>query len=142
MFWKGISVPGPVEVRTAWKYNDLKPRVYFAQGGDTFDASRYIQHVFNILVDSMDCVHRKNRFLPITGELTQRMTTLIYDYESFTSLLDSIHEFLRELSIFFEGVPIQLVGDKDGLVTTTLGELITSYTRTCAEFASFDMCMF
>lgn len=61
-YWKGIRVSGPVEMRTSWKYSQLKPRVYFAQGGDTFHTSKYVQTFFNKLVDSLDIVHTKNRY--------------------------------------------------------------------------------
>lgn len=137
-FWRGVSVPGPVEVRTAWKYNDLKPRVYFAQGGDTFTTSRYIQHIFNLLVDCLEGTHRRNRFNPITGILTEDDTMIIYDYQSFTSLLDAIRDFLKELADFLGGVTVHLVGDKDGIQSIDLGDLMRRYTQDCVMFAEFE----
>jgi hypothetical protein len=61
-YWEGIHVGGPVEMRSSWKYSQIKPRVYFAQGGDTFHTSKYVQTFFNRLLDSLDVVHTKNRY--------------------------------------------------------------------------------
>jgi hypothetical protein len=138
-YWTGVQVSGPVEVRTAWKYNDLKPRVYFAQGGDTFATSRYIQKIFNELVDHLEPTHRQNRYLPITGDLTSSDTVIIYDYSSFTSTLDEIHGFLRELSHFMMGTPVHLIGRQDGPVTVDLGELLLDYSKACNLYAQFDI---
>jgi len=139
MFWKGIDVPGPVEVRTAWKYNDLKPRVYFAQGGDTFPSSRYVQGIFNTLVDHLEPVHRQNRYYPPSGILEQDDLVAIYDYSSFTSSLDEIHGFLGELAIFMDGVTVLLIGDLEGPRPVSLGDLLRQFAQECNEFAEFDI---
>lgn len=137
-FWHGITTPGPVEVRSSWKYSVLKPRVYFAQGGDTFDLSKYIQPISNILVDSLEVVHRKNRYYPLTEELRDEDTVAIYDYSSFTSTLDEIHGFLAALADFMSGVSVLLVGDMEGPKHHDLGDLIRSFSRTCNFYAEFD----
>jgi hypothetical protein len=139
MFWRGIHVPGPVEVRTAWKYNVLKPRVYFAQGGDTFPSSRYIQRIFNILVDFLEPVHRQNRFFPPSGALTDDDSVIIYDYSAFTSSLDEIHGFIGELATFMDDVEVILIGDLEGPKTVSLGGLLRQFATECNEFAEFDI---
>jgi hypothetical protein len=63
-YWEGIRVEGPVEMRSSWKYSQIKPRVYFAQGGDTFHTSKYVQPIFNELLDSLEVVHTRNRYEP------------------------------------------------------------------------------
>lgn len=37
----GVTIDGPVEMRSSWKYNDLKPRIYYAQGPTVYSVSKY-----------------------------------------------------------------------------------------------------
>jgi hypothetical protein len=46
---EGYLPDGPCEMRYAWKYNDLKPRVYYAQGLSAYKASRYVHDIFDSL---------------------------------------------------------------------------------------------
>jgi len=137
-FYEGIIVDGPVEVRTAWKYNDLKPRVYFAQGGSTFQSSKYVQDIFNSIADTLEVVHTKNRFFKPTEELTKTDSLIIYDYASFTSTIQEIVSFLNELSNFFRGVNVFLVQGR-GLIAKDLGELLAEYNQECSVYAEFDL---
>jgi hypothetical protein len=70
----GVRFSGPAEMRSAWTYNLLKPRVYYAQGATNFHASKYIQQIFNALVDSFSMTHTFSRFahtsLPFTPDKT------------------------------------------------------------------------
>jgi flavodoxin len=138
-FWEGIRVRGPVEVRSSWKYSDLKPRIYFAQGGDTFHVSKYVQPVFNILVDSLDVTHRMNRFFEPLSDLSKKDLVIIYDYTSFTSTIQEIVEFIEQLANFMRGTKVFLIGEKDQLETWDLGELLCSYNQTCNIDALFDI---
>jgi hypothetical protein len=45
----GSISTGPCEVRYAWKYNDVKPRVYYAMGADAYEASRNASDIFDSL---------------------------------------------------------------------------------------------
>jgi hypothetical protein len=45
----GYLPPGPCEMRYAWKFNDLKPRVYYSQGLSAYTSSRYVHDVFDSL---------------------------------------------------------------------------------------------
>jgi hypothetical protein len=138
-YWKGTRFYGPAEVRISWKYLDLKPRVYFAQGPDTFYASRYVQQIFNTIADSLEIVHRKNRYHPPSQELTRTDTVIIYDYSSFTSTLDEAPRFIDALAEFFAGVKVQLVDHKEGLTDIDLGDLLRSFNQSCNIFPEFDI---
>jgi hypothetical protein len=50
----GLVTKGPCEVRYAWKYNDVKPRIYYAMGADAYFAGRYVDYLF----DSMQRLYR------------------------------------------------------------------------------------
>lgn len=136
----GTVCQGVTEVRCAWKYNDLKPRVYYAQGPSCYAASKYIQPVFNIILDFFEVVHRHNRFERPLGSVTSpedRIT--IYDYSSFTSSLEEIKRFTRALADFYQGVEVILVDTWTGPRPYDLGQLLHEYTETCNESADFDV---
>jgi hypothetical protein len=80
------KIGGEVEMRQAWKYNDLKPRTYFACGGTMYYPSRYIQPVMNALVDAFPSTDTFGRFsVERFSSLTPSEIVVLYDYTSFTS---------------------------------------------------------
>lgn len=137
-FFHGIQVDGPVEVRTAWKYNDLKPRVYFAQGGSTFWSSKFIQEIFNTIADALEVTHTKNRYFVPLESIAKEESAIIYDYSSFTSTIQEVTRFVGELSKFFKGTTVFLVEGK-GLKTMDLGDLLALYNQDCNIYAEFDI---
>jgi hypothetical protein len=135
----GVESDGPVEVRSAWKYNDLKPRVYYARGGTTYHASKYIQPLFNVIIDELPEVHRKDRFFePSDMTLTSDDLVIIYDYESFTSWLDEIKRFIEALAVFMDDCEIAIFDSRNGPTQTTVGNLLRRYNRECNMHAEFD----
>lgn len=136
--WTGIMVKGPTECRWSWKFVDLKPRVYYARGPDQYYASRYIQAIFNILVDTFEPCHRFKRFDHNLLRFPREFTAFVYDYSSFTSKLHEIRNFVHALSCLYRGVIIHLVDSKDGIVEQDLGELLEWYNEACNTFPVFD----
>jgi hypothetical protein len=135
----GVETKGPVEMRRAWKYNDLKPRVYYAQGPDVFHRSKYIQSIFNVILDCFQVVHRFNRYeLPEDRRLSDSDALIIYDYTSFTSRLDEVLEFTRALADFYADVHVVLVDSRYGLKQVCLRDLLLEYTSACNELSVFD----
>lgn len=124
----GVRIGGPVEMRRAWKYNDLKPRVYFARGGDVHWASRHIQEVVNIIIDSFPEVARKDRFSGFEERFIDDSTSVfVYDYSSFTSCLEELNSFIPALADFFRGVTIRLYDIQNGIEEWDLGEYLLEY---------------
>jgi hypothetical protein len=134
----GGYVGGPVEVRTAWKYNQIGPRVYYARGGTVLPISQYLQPIVNRIIDAFPETHRKNRFAPPQDPLDPEDVEVIYDYSSFTSTLEQVVEFVRWLSIFFRGTTVVLIDVEHGPVEWDLGELFAAYNQECNEYADFD----
>lgn len=134
----GGYVPGPVEMRTAWKYNQIAPRVYYARGGDVIAVSQFLQPIVNRMIDAFPETHRKNRFAPPRDVLDPTDVEVIYDYTSFTSTIDDVVEFVRHLAIFFRGVRVVLVDVREGLKLVDLGDLLDAYNQTCNDYADFD----
>jgi len=134
----GGYVDGPVEVRCAWTYNQIDPRVYFARGGTVLQYSQYIQPIVNAIIDAFPEVHRVNRFSAPKAPLEDDDVEIIYDYGSFTSSLDHVVGFVGGLSMFMTGVIITIIDVRHGPIRVDLGELFAEYNKMCNEYASFD----
>jgi len=135
----GIEIAGPTEMRWAMKYTDLKPRPYYARGPDQAFPSRYIQQVFNCLVDIFPISHRKRRFLTDDIRAADNQAIFIYDYSSFTSTFHEVNNFLYALSRFFADTVIEVVDTFKGLTNINLGEYLHTYVRTCNIWPEFDV---
>jgi hypothetical protein len=134
--WAG----GVVEMRSAWLYHDLKPRVYFARGGSTFEASKYVQAIFNTILDCIPECHRINRFEePEYSTLGPSDCSVIYDYASFTSTLEEIKNFIEALSFFFEGTKVTIIDPKEGPMQADVGEILAHYNEICNNYPEFDV---
>jgi hypothetical protein len=134
----GCKIGGPVEVRSAWKYNDLKPRVYFARGGTVHHASKYTQQIFNVILDCFPEVDKTERFLEPCSGIDDDETSVIYDYESFTSSLEEIKNFIGQLAMFFGDTEVTVIDSQRGPVQITVGEILLDYNAKCNEYAEFD----
>jgi hypothetical protein len=138
-FRTGIQLGGTTEVRSAWKFNDLKPRVYYAQGFTQFHASKYIQRLFSMMVDLFDNTHTFGRFNTNTVELSSSDYAFIYDYSAFTSTLHELKNFTAALASFFRGVPVRLLDTYNGEITVDVGDLLDNYNEHCNDFAPIDV---
>jgi hypothetical protein len=135
----GWKVEGPIEVRSAWTYGNLKPRIYYAQGGTVFHDSKYIQPICNIILDQFPVVHRQNRFNPPEDELEPDDLLMIYDFSEFTSRLDELCRFVDALADFFMDTTIEIIDTRHGRLAVNLGELLHRYNKTVNRFAECDI---
>jgi len=134
----GVEVSGRTEVRWAWKYNDLKPRIYYARGPDQHHSSKYIQEVFNTFIDSLPTTHRFLRFFIQSVQGASEETAFIYDYSSFTSYLEEIRNFTEALGRFCQGIVITTIDLARGPVLCDLGKMISDYNIHCNCDPEFD----
>lgn len=134
----GAELEGPTEMRWAWKYIDLKPRVYYARGPDQYYPSKYIQQVFNTIVDEFPACGRFSRFQTqeIRGKAGE--TLFIYDYSSFTSRLNEIRNFTTRLAEFLEGLEVQIIDTFLGPVMCDLGKMLHKYNESANMYPEFD----
>lgn len=135
----GNRLAGPTEMRLAWKWNDLKPRVYYARGPSQYYASRYVQEIFNELIDSLPITNRFFRFFHAGIRLDPDDNLFIYDYTSFTSSLEEVKTFIRALAIHCSGTSISILDTYHGIKTVDLGELLMEYLDECNNFPEFDI---
>jgi hypothetical protein len=137
----GRMVDGPCEVRSAWKYSQLKPRIYYAIGASSYYAARYTWRIFDSLqraFKSSDPFHRFtfHRFPCI--DFT-REVFLIYDYTSFTSNMADFPRFCSELVEFLRGYKVKVYDTCKGLIDEDLGEILEQYNRVCNVMGEFDV---
>jgi len=134
----GYQPSGAVEMRSAWKYNDLKPRVYYAQGPTVYQASKYVQPIFNALLDSFEVCHRILRFSNPNLSL-QDSYLYIYDYSSFTSSMTESTRFIFALADFFDDVDVEILDVRSGWQCVSVGDLLREYAQTCNVFPEFSV---
>jgi hypothetical protein len=137
----GRQVEGPCEVRAAWKYSQLKPRIYYAIGATDYFAARYTWRIFDSLqrvLKASDPFHRFtfHRFPDI--DFSQEVF-LIYDYTSFTSNLADFPRFCHELAAFLRGHKCKIFDTRYGLVEVDLGDILHTYNTICNTNGAFDV---
>lgn len=135
----GIKTSGCCELRLVWRFNDLQPRAYFAQGATTYHSSKYIREPINSLADSFPPTAFYNRMVTarISAPTSHRLA--IYDYASFTSNYSEQKYFIEDLSEFVKDIPIRILDTHLGVVPSTLGELLSEYNQVCNILPTFSM---
>jgi hypothetical protein len=137
----GQRVSGPCEVRMAWKYNDLKPRIYYAIGADAYFAARYTWEIFDSLQRSFKCSDPRTRYqfhrFPMID--FDQEVFMIYDYASFTSNLADFPRFVAELGVFLKGTGARLFDTHRGIVEIDLSHLLDTYNNICNIEGEFDI---
>jgi hypothetical protein len=126
-----VEIEGPTEMRMAFKYNDLRPRCYFAQGPSQYYSSRYVQPIFNIILDCVDPVGRFSRFNTSGVRAEPDEDIFIYDYASFTSRLVELPAFIAELAEFYRDINVTLFDTYQGRISVNLGDLLDQYNKSC-----------
>lgn len=137
----GAGIEGACEVRMAWKYNDLKPRVYYAIGGSSYFAARYVHYIFDSLQRSFPTTDPNRRFSFIRFPYVNftHQVFMIYDYTSFTSMLIDFRVFVDQLAEFVGGCRAKAFDSHIGLTVMDLRELLLEYNRVCNQDGTFDV---
>jgi len=137
----GEEIEGVCEVRYAWKFNDLKPRIYYAIGSSAYHASKHIWHVFDSLqrmFASSDPSKRYSFMRFPNVDLPQNLF-VIYDYASFTSRLADIRGFTAALGQFCRGTGVDIFDTHRGLVRKDLGDILIRYNDVCNTECLFSL---
>lgn len=135
----GEEIRGPCELRQSWKYNDVTPRTYFSQGGDTFFASKYVRDIANNLMNTFQETNYKSKFAVQDLSLDRDTIAVIYDYSSFTSNLTELKYFLKALADFLRGTLIWIVDSSEGIIRVDAGDLVDNYNDTCNVLGKFTV---
>lgn len=135
----GLHVGGYAELRQVWTYGDLKPRTYFAFGGEAYRASKYIKDIANLLVNSFNETGFKSRFSYHDVSLSPSKRLFTYDYQTFTTNFAEQKYFLYSLSEYMKGVAIEVLDTREGLITIDVGEMLEEYTRITTDRPEFTI---
>lgn len=135
----GVQISSHTIVKSAWKFNDLKPRVFYSCGATRDHVAKYIQPVFNALVDLFPAVHTFQRHTISDISISRADIVVYYDYTSFTTSLHEVTNFLIALSKFFKGSPVDIFDFALGWISVDLGELLEDYAEHCNSDADFDV---
>jgi hypothetical protein len=138
-FLGGDLVGGALEMRQAWRYNDLTPRTYFCVGGTLFVVSMFAQEIFNVLIDLFEVSHRRRRFDLRRLDIDEEDDVWVYDYSSFTSNFTEQKYFLDSLADFCQGYPLVVFDVRHGKLQLDLGQYIRDYNAACNKLPEFVM---
>lgn len=139
----GFKAPGPCEMRTAWKFNDLKPRYYYAQGGSSYFASRYCKPLAVALMESVPCTGRRLRTSPdvfLSSDEDDYVCT--WDFTSFTTNLSELKFFLYHLTNALEDLkPVEFMAFDyhSGQETLNLVDMLRDYNQEVNCLAEFTV---
>jgi len=126
----GVQLGGECEIRQKWYKHGVSPRTYFAQGGDSFWKSRFVQEIAGTLTESLSVTDPISRLNPGRIRLKDRASYLrIYDLTSFTSNHQECKHFLEKIIEFCSGYEVTIVDAREGLVTIDLGILLSVYNQ-------------
>lgn len=135
----GVKIDGPCEVRYAWKYNDLKPRVYYAIGATAYNNAKYVHEIFDELCKISRSTNPSTRysFAGFPQLSFPENTFIIYDYASFTSRMVDFKEFVREFAVFCEDTRVKIFDTRAGVIEVSLGNLLHDYNDACNTDGEF-----
>lgn len=133
----GIKIGGVCEMRHVWTHNQEAPRVYYAQGGDPFHRSKYIESILSPLLDKVVCANKRYCVHPerLLGAKPGDEDFLIYDLASFTTRLREHVRFIETLAQRSFGTTIRVLDSHRGIMTLDLGEYLWDYARLCESVA-------
>jgi len=138
----GQQIRGPVEMRSVWRYNDIKPRIYYATGGTMYFISRYMRDIVYELVNILPSTNVNSRFdiSRVTSyPLGENEVVITYDYSSFTTSLSELKYFLHRLGLELQGTKVRVLDFNLGIITLDVGELLLEYNEVANYHGAFDV---
>jgi hypothetical protein len=135
--WSGIEVQGENEMRAAWKFNELKPRIYYAIGGTSYWKCRYMKPFAVMLMEAGDNTMLSHRVDPerLNLELLlERDYLAIWDLESMTTKLAEAKFFLywiaRQIKdSHLEATPFKFLDYAEGIVHKSIGDYLLEFNE-------------
>lgn len=129
----GVKVGGACEMRQSWKFNELKPRLYYCKGGLAHHASKYIKDITITIMDALDITHVDTRRRPWEFLEADEDDHIVYwDLTAFTSTLSELKHYLWYLANAIEDYgerPLWAVDYRLGRVQLSLSETIRQYSE-------------
>jgi hypothetical protein len=134
----GWKVPGSCEMRQKWYVSNLKPRTYYATGGDAYHTSKYLSRPFTELCDLLPATNRRLRVNPSRIHIADdALDIAYYDLSSFSSNLHEHDNFMGELATYCMGTTVELLDSVHGIMEHDLGALIRDYNATNLHYPAY-----
>jgi len=135
----GYKVDGPMEIRQAWFYNDLKPRSYYCNGGTSYFSTLYIQDIANHICKFLPSTNPDTRFdVTRLGSMPSGTFLVTYDYTSFTSSLAELKYFCFYLAEALKGLHMHVYDPFLGVIPIELGSYLHAYNYTINHTCEVD----
>jgi hypothetical protein len=133
--YTGTRVQGDCEMRMAWRYNELKPRLYYTTGGSAYWRSRFTKPLAVALMECIDSTRLNRRRNPedIMYYLSDEDWLILWDMTTFTSTLSELKLFLYYLiknleeSLIVQQNPLRVFDYRDGVTEITADKLLMAY---------------
>lgn len=136
----GLEVGGSIEMRQAWFFNDLKPRTYYALGGNDFFTGMYIQQISNLFVNMIPSTNTFSRYsVSRLGPVNYDELLITYDYSSFTTSLSELQYFMFYLARSVGSVVVTVLDVARGLVEYPLSFLLDHYNQLINHHQVFSL---
>jgi hypothetical protein len=136
----GIKSYGPTEVQLAFKFNDVKPRVFYRIGATAYWSALYIHDVVNDIMQAFPHTSTRTRYSIQRLVMGYRDQVLIvYDYSTFTSSLEELYYFVMAIAEFLRGTEVFLWDHREGMIKYDAGELMEEYAKINCRDCEYDM---
>lgn len=136
----GEMVQGCLEMRLAWFFNDLKPRIYYCMGGSDFWHGIFIQEIANLFCEMLPSTNPFSRFsVSRVGSLTYDDLLITYDYSSFTTSLGELKYFLHWLSEAVGDTVVSVLDVVDGVRDLSLRSILRTYNEMVNRHQAFSI---
>jgi hypothetical protein len=143
----GRRIGGPCELRMAWKFNELKPRLYYCIGGTAYWSSRHVKRLAVALMESIDSTKLARRQHPEDIMYHTETTDWIalWDMSAFTSSLSELKYFIYYLcknleeDIRVQQHPLRIFDYKQGVIEITADKLLQSYNTVVNQESSYEI---
>jgi len=143
----GQMVGGSCEMRWAWRFNDLKPRCYYCTGGSCYWSSRYMKPIAINFMNLLPITEQRRRSFPQTASMfvDEEDYVVIWDYESFTTNLVELRQFLFWAARYIEenslgrDRPVKCFDYRNGIVPRHLWEMLDDYNQEVNVYTPFSI---
>jgi hypothetical protein len=140
----GHEIHGGCELRMAWKFNDLKPRFYYAQGGFAYFKSRYMKPFAVALMESIRSTREHLRRDPANLLSVHYLDFFtLWDFKAFTTNLSELKFFLYHLiqGVYETGVSnIFVIDYHQGKIELDPIEMLNEYNEHANVQDLFSIC--
>jgi len=137
--WKRRRIGGASEGKVKWTPADLKPRMYYAIGGDQFTSAESRDLLLD-LQQQFVFVGNKTRVDPSRLNIGPFDTAIAYDFTAFSSNLSEVQNFIEQLAHHadLKRATVNRVDPYDGVVRVPLSEVLRNLAH-CHDHPEYSL---